>query len=300
MAKLDLPYQIINDTPANASPVQADLSRIQQHVNAEVIERGGTVAMTGQLRLAGNPINALDAAPKQYVDSVIPIGGIMLFGGVVAPAGGIWLLCDGSPYQTATYPDLFAVIGTRFGGSGGFFNTPPLTNRLPVGGGGTYAFGATGGSADLQVAAHAHTISHDHGGAVSGTERQLHRHYGPDHLHGVSIWSDYQGGHNHSPSPPGENFITNGSGGVGSDIMTGGGGYMFDTLTSTNGEHRHAINGATQAADRSLLTSTEDDYHNHDIAVPAFSGNSGRTGTETPTGQNMPPYVAIAFLIRAS
>ena len=68
MAKLDMQYDILNDTPATASPVEANFNRIEQHINQELIERDGTVAMRAQLQLVGDPVTDLDAAPKQYVD----------------------------------------------------------------------------------------------------------------------------------------------------------------------------------------------------------------------------------------
>ena len=70
MAKLDVTYDILNDAPASASPVEANFNRIEQHINQEVIERGGTVAMVAQLQLVGDPVTPLDAAPKQYVDAI--------------------------------------------------------------------------------------------------------------------------------------------------------------------------------------------------------------------------------------
>lgn len=38
-----------------------------------------------------------------------------------------WLPCNGSSKTTANYPDLFAVIGYTFGGSGANFSMPNLT-----------------------------------------------------------------------------------------------------------------------------------------------------------------------------
>ena len=77
-------YDLLNYTPASASPVEANFNRIEQHINQELIERDGTVAMRAQLKLVGDPVAPLDAAPKQYVDQVLPIGIIMMYGGVDA------------------------------------------------------------------------------------------------------------------------------------------------------------------------------------------------------------------------
>lgn len=53
----------------------------------------------------------------------IPAGTVIAYGGSSAPAG--WLVCDGSSYNTGTYPDLFAAIGSTFGS-----NVPDLRGRF--------------------------------------------------------------------------------------------------------------------------------------------------------------------------
>jgi hypothetical protein len=47
------------------------------------------------------------------------------------PAG--WLKCDGSSYNIADYPALYAVIGQTYGGSGSQFNVPDLSSQLGAG-----------------------------------------------------------------------------------------------------------------------------------------------------------------------
>lgn len=70
MTKITLPYDLANKTPADAIPPESNFNRIEQHINQELIERDGTVAMRAQLRLFADPVNVLDAAPKQYVDAM--------------------------------------------------------------------------------------------------------------------------------------------------------------------------------------------------------------------------------------
>ncbi len=57
-------------------------------------------------------------------DNGVPTGSIIPYLGDVAPPG--WLLCDGSAASEAAFPELFAVIGTKFGGGLGTFNLPDL------------------------------------------------------------------------------------------------------------------------------------------------------------------------------
>jgi len=71
MAKITFPYNLVNDTPADANPVESNFNRIEQYINQELIERDGSVSMRQALRLAGDPVSALDAAPKQYVDAKV-------------------------------------------------------------------------------------------------------------------------------------------------------------------------------------------------------------------------------------
>ena len=62
---------------------------------------------------------------------VSPVGSVIAFAGSTAPGG--WLLCDGSGYSSANYPDLYAVIGTSYGSTSGNFLVPDLRTRVPVG-----------------------------------------------------------------------------------------------------------------------------------------------------------------------
>jgi microcystin-dependent protein len=66
--------------------------------------------------------------------SSVPSGVMLDFAGTVAPTG--YLLCDGSSYLVATYPALFAAIGTTWGGGGPTFNVPNMSRRIAMGSGG--------------------------------------------------------------------------------------------------------------------------------------------------------------------
>jgi microcystin-dependent protein len=106
-------------------------------------------------------------------------GIIKLFGGAAAPAG--YLLCDGTSYLRATYPDLFTAIGTTFGSvDGTHFNVPDLRGRVPVGvgtgtGGGSSGTGLpSGGSALTAVAMAGWKGEETH--ALSVAELPAHHH----------------------------------------------------------------------------------------------------------------------------
>lgn len=74
---------------------------------------------------------ALEAAP------LLPTGMIMPFADSTPPTG--WVACDGSSLDSVadtTLADLFALIGTAYGGTGAAdFNAPDLRGRVPMGSG---------------------------------------------------------------------------------------------------------------------------------------------------------------------
>jgi microcystin-dependent protein len=91
-------------------------------------------------------------SPPGSVFAAVPPGFVNMYAGPSAPLG--WLFCNGSSLLQATYPALFAAIGTTFGSAdGSHFNVPDLRGRVPIGvgtgtGGGASGTGLpTGGSA---------------------------------------------------------------------------------------------------------------------------------------------------------
>lgn len=305
MSKLDLQYDIVNGNPGDATPVEANFNRIENHINTELIERDGSVAMRNPLLLPGNPLNPLEAAPKQYVDQIVPIGGVIMWVSPVAPVGGVWLLCDGVLYATADYPELFALAQYRYGGAGGSFGVPPLMNNGTFPRGSTTP-GSTGGSADLVVPLHSHTINHQHGGTSTGNASNDHTHVTTDHLHTAGgLFANDNGQHWHQPSN-GAGFVTNGAivGGPPqgfispAGIALGGDGYNVIGGTGDSGMHNHQVIGFSGGADRSLGTGGQSLTHSHSYQTPTFNGSSGNAGV-SGVGQNLPPFTGMAFIIRA-
>ncbi len=93
---------------------------------------GGT--LTGPLILNNDPAQALEAATKQYVDTIaqaaIPAGSIQAYAGEGVPAG--WLRAEGDVVSRTEYPDLFAAIGTIYGAGDGSttFKLPNYKGRF--------------------------------------------------------------------------------------------------------------------------------------------------------------------------
>jgi microcystin-dependent protein len=154
-----------------------------------------------------NPLiapGAIDAS-KCAVGVLVPTGGIINFGGTVAPSG--WLLCDGNSYPTATYPALFNAIGYNYGGSGANFSVPDFRGRVAVGygqGAGltNRGIGGSGGEENhpltvAEIAAHSHAASQpDHYHNIPGAGNHSHSASMGDHQHGIPA----SGNHTHSDS----------------------------------------------------------------------------------------------------
>lgn len=96
------------------------------------------VVLTDTLTLAADPVSALQAATKQYVDARGSYAGeIRAFCHGALPAG--WLECNGAAVnRVGIYATLFALIGTAYGPGDGVntFNIPNLSRRTIVGRGG--------------------------------------------------------------------------------------------------------------------------------------------------------------------
>lgn len=73
--------------------------------------------------------------------------------------------CDGGVYNKADYPLLYDVIDSQFIISGTQFTVPDLRNKFPVGAGGAYAVGDTGGSTEhtlslSEIPTHSHSYGY--------------------------------------------------------------------------------------------------------------------------------------------
>ena len=111
----------------------------------------------------------------------IPSGSLAAWPTTTPPSG--WLKCDGTSYSTSSYPSLYAVIGTSYGGSGSSFNVPNLQSMVCVGmnssDGNFSSLGTTGGQAYVtlnanQIPYHQHGVydpGHNH-----GAQEQSHQH----------------------------------------------------------------------------------------------------------------------------
>ena len=289
MASLNLPNTIDANTTADALEVQQNFDVVESYVNNDVIRRDGAVAMNAPLTLAGDPTTDNQAANKGYVDVLMPVGTIMMFAGNSAPTGA-WRLCNGASMPVASFPELYAVLGVRYGGAGGTFNLPNFAARVPIGMDTAQtrfsATGKTGGNTLVPVPSHVHEIDHDHGSATSGaasdssftttTTGSAHIHTGEYTAHAI-------------PAPGSGYWIAR---------RTADTGTSAANITPSGGAHTHTVSTP----------------HTHAVNLPAFNGNSKAyireinlnlaTGgvanapvTNTST-EHIPPFVVVNYIIR--
>lgn len=99
----------------------------------------------------------LDSVLSQPAAGPVPVGTLIDWMGSTVPPG--WLKCDGSTYDTNTYPQLFAYLGSG--------TLPDFRDRVTIGASGTKAVKSTGGNTTItltagQMPSHNHNLVHTH------------------------------------------------------------------------------------------------------------------------------------------
>lgn len=162
------------------------------------------------------------------VANLLPAGVVMPYAGTTAPTG--YLICDGSSLLRATYPDLFAVIGTTYGAADSTHFTLPNPNGRVIAGKATSGTLATlGGTAGAETV----NLSHSHGGGTG---------YSGDHSHSIQTNSGvYRGGQSSTVATAGTAY--------------GPPGHDHDGVAYTAGGHTHGI-GADLSTAQSVIQPT--------------------------------------------
>jgi microcystin-dependent protein len=131
---------------------------LAENVTGVVAAANGGTGLTSP-GASGNVLTSTGTGWQSQTAAMVPPGTIITYAGSTAPSG--YLVADSAAVSRTTYAALFAVIGTTYGAGDGSttFNLPNLVDRMPIGSGGLYALGATGGSKDAVVVEHTHAIT---------------------------------------------------------------------------------------------------------------------------------------------
>lgn len=170
-------------------------------------------------------------------------GMIIPFAGNTPPDG--WLLCNGQSCLVAEYPDLFFVIGTKFGSAGiDSFNVPNLKDRFLKGTGQIDNIGETGG-----------TSTHTHGdhAAITHTGFSVSDHPSVTHT-GTAIG-------NHTVTQPnahGTQAIKYGTSGTSLTVLTNTNNHLGANVSAhsvTQPAAHPAVSHSVTAADNHVIDS---------------------------------------------
>jgi microcystin-dependent protein len=246
--------RVIGEAELSANILAERLARIAD-VDAEQAAREAAILAEQAAR------SDADSAIIASIAQSAPVGAMFMWPADNAPSG--WFLCRGQSIARATYPELFALIGTDYGSvDGASFNLPNLTSRMPRGRAASEAAGLTGGAASVDLTdamvplrSHSHAINHDHPSVNTNTTGA--------HTHGVKTNSN------------------NGQLGNGASGWT----YLRDVNDNVGGVTTTNMSSAGN--------------HAHTVNVPVFSGNStaqaAAASTPVPT---VPPFMVINFIIK--
>ena len=209
-----------------------------------------------------------------------PMGVVQAWAGLATNVPVNYLLCDGSAYSPTAYPELFALIGTMYGGTAAAPLLPDLRNRVPVGQGANFAHADTGGAKTVsltttQLAAHQHGMSHTHAidPPVTATSTVADHQHGPGTLAGYySLRSDDDSG---TAAKGSLEYTYSAFNKFTSPVVINSG------LTAAAGAHSHTVDIASFISGAASATLT---------------GSTGNGAAH----ENMPPYLVLNYIIKAA
>lgn len=222
---------------------------------------------------------AFKAFADQFLYLLPPIGSLQPYVGTSSPQG--WLLCDGSEYDQATYPQLSTLCGTKFGtASAGKFKVPDLRGRVIAGVNASDSdfstVGKTGGAKNVTITT-SNLPQHNHGASGTVTVNSG----GVAHSHSGLTFENL-----HSHGLP-YRTVTRSSG-TGTNNVP-----ISDGVTSSN---RDSTQSHTHQ--HSFITSEETATHSHTATTAITVSNGG--GVAAPTALPIvQPFVSLNYIIRA-
>jgi microcystin-dependent protein len=184
-------------------------------------------------------------------NDIVPVGTIMPWAGTSLPADNKWKFCDGSRISNGAYPALVALLGNKYQGTkpnvNGETYLPDFSGRVPLGAGGTFSVGGTGGSGNNSVSISGATNPVTLTAAQSGLPSH-------NHVQGHNSTTGVQGRFGNTTGLPNGNISdVTGSIGVqntGANTSTAGG-------TSAVESHSHSFSGSTSISNYQPYVTTQ-------------------------------------------
>lgn len=266
-------------TKAKASEVNGNFTAVKNFVEA----------LSSGVNIDAGAITNAKLASDVY-NFYAPVGGIIQYAGSSTPAGGKWLICDGSLVSRSTYASLFTAIGTAYGAGDGSttFALPNLKGRFPIGLDVTKAavdaLGEIGGSVTILEA---NLPAHTHANTATASTTVTLTAAG-SHAHTASSASD--GAHEHDINTtyvnPASTHAHNNLYDYVSEGTNGATTQMNTNSIQSSGSHNHAI----------TVDSVGD--HNHSAsASTSVSLTNAAIGSGTDYYQ---PFIVVNYIIRVA
>jgi hypothetical protein len=211
-------------------------------------------------------------------NALVPIKGIIMFSGTESEIPANWSLCDGNN-GTPNLTNQFVIAANSFSTNDNEWQSSVTGSNLP-----------SGGSKDAIVVIHNHDISND--SHNHGVSNDSHNH-GDSFIVGrgtLSATTTGNASHTHSVTVPA------GAAMGGGDSPNYWQGSQTISTQSNTGDHDHGISfsGNPSLGGSVSANSTGIDIDNNSTGIDI--DNEGSSGTNA----NLPPYFAIAYIMRVT
>ncbi len=129
-AKID---ELANLTARERETVTGQVKEIKDRYQEFQRGLGDSEQLAAAIKEMGSNYDKIAAAvagDSRFVSRLIPVGIIVAFCGPATNVPKGWVLCDGAVLKITDFPDLYAAIGTSWGGDASTFNLPDLRGRF--------------------------------------------------------------------------------------------------------------------------------------------------------------------------
>lgn len=93
-------------------------------------------------------------------NDIVPVGTVVPWAATSLPADGKWKFCNGEEVSNSAYPEIAALLGSKYGtAASGKTKLPNFSGRVPLGAGSGFGVGGTGGSANITGTTEGHALS---------------------------------------------------------------------------------------------------------------------------------------------